>query len=64
MVGWLTNPLWFSLLGCNSYQYIEWTICGVDMILVVCSFLFIFVEQLGRLLIRALISAAVLQQLT
>jgi hypothetical protein len=45
MVEWLslwTKPLWFSFLGCNFHQYIEWRICGEVMTLIVCLFVLIF----------------------
>jgi membrane protein DedA with SNARE-associated domain len=39
--------VWFSLLIYISYQYIEWSVSRVVMTLIVCSFVFIFVEPLG-----------------
>jgi hypothetical protein len=47
MVEWLnllTKPFEFSLLGCNSHQYIEWSTCGMVMTLITCSYALIFVE--------------------
>jgi hypothetical protein len=39
-------PLWFGLLIYISHQYIEWSVCGVVMTLIVCSFVFILLNNL------------------